>query len=323
MSHRGAEVTELGTQPQGFVSGYVSILGPPNAGKSTLLNTLVGSKVAIVTDKPQTTRQTLQGVVTRSDAQVIFLDTPGIHRPASRLNQRMMQEVEESLRELDLLLLLADASRSFGPGDALALEWVKKAGTPAFLVLNKIDLLARKELLLPRLAHYQKLHNFQELVPVSARTGENTGRLLENIIRYLPPGPQYFPPEHITDQPARFLAGEIIREKAIQLTRQELPFATAVIVDRFERTPRLLRVHAVIFVERQGQKGILIGARGERLKKIAVQAREEIEKTFGVRVYLEVFIKVHAHWRESSSFLKGLDWHSMVGGEDAPPTGKA
>lgn len=302
--------------PSGFVSGFISILGRPNVGKSTLLNRLVGAKVAIVADKPQTTRQALQGVLNRPGVQIVFLDTPGIHHPTSRLNLRMMEEVEESLEGRDLLLLVVDATEEFGPGDEFALRLVKRSRTPAFLVPNKVDLLAKKERLLPLLEHYQKFHPFQELVPISARTGENVEDLLNTIIRHLPEGPLYFPPDHVTDQPARFLAAEIIREKVILLTRQEVPYATAVVVQRFEQTPGLLKIHATIFVERDGQKGILIGTRGEMLKKIGTLARAELEQAFGVRVYLGLFVKARARWRESAGFLEGLDWRRMVGGED-------
>ena len=310
----------MSSLPGAFVSGFVSILGCPNVGKSTLLNALVGSKVAIVADKPQTTRQLLQGVVNRPGAQIVFLDTPGIHRPASRLNRQMMDQVEESLQARDLLLLMVDATKAFGAGDEFALALVRKSRTPAFLVPNKVDLLAtQKERLLPLLERYQKLHPFEELVPISARSGENVEHLLATILRHLPEGPQYFPPGHLTDQPARFLAAEIIREKVILLTRQELPYATAVVVDRFEKTSGLLKLHALIFVEREGQKSIIIGAHAEMLKKIGTLAREEIEKIFGQRVYLELFVKVRAHWRESASFLRALDWRRMVGGEDQFP----
>jgi GTP-binding protein Era len=303
----------------GFVSGFVSILGRPNAGKSTLLNLLVGAKVAIVTDRPQTTRQVLQGVVNRPGAQIVFLDTPGIHKPVSRMNERMMREVEEALQERDLLLLLVDATQPFGPGDRYALDLVQRARTKAFLVANKIDLVERKERLLPLLDQYHRLHDFAELVPVSARTGENVPRLLEAIVRHLPEGPQYFPSGHVTDLPARFLAAEIVREKAILLTRQELPYATAVVVDQYHKTAKLLRLHATIYVERPGQKGILIGAGGERLKQIGTQAREEIEKAFHSRVFLELFVKVRPNWRESASFLEGLDWRRMAGADDSGP----
>ncbi len=311
------------TAPSEFVSGFVSILGPPNAGKSTLLNRLVGTKVAIVAEKPQTTRQSLQGVVNRPGAQVVFLDTPGIHKPRSRLNQLMMEEVEEALRERDLLLLLVDATKTFGPGDQFAIECLRKSPTPSFLALNKIDLLREKKVLLPLMDHYQNLHSFREIVPVSALTGDNVEHLLSTILRHLPQGPPYFPPDHITDLPARFLAAEIIREKIILLTRQEVPYAAAVLVNDFEKTTGLLRIHATAFVEREGQKGILIGARGEMLKKIGSLARKELEQTFDGKVYLELFVKVRENWRESPGFLKGLDWRKMVGAEDQSSAGEA
>jgi len=303
-----------------FRSGFVSILGRPNAGKSTLLNQIVGTKVAIVSDKPQTTRQVLQGVANRTygddGAQIVFLDTPGIHKGQSKMNRRMMDEVEEALQDRDLLLFVIDATAEFGPGDAFALDWVKKADkTPCFLVLNKVDLVPRITLL-PMLDRYQKLHNFAELVPVSARTGDNVERLVETIVRHLPEGPEYFPKGHITDLPARFMAAEIIREKAIHLTHQELPYSTAVIIDNYEQRGGVLHLSALIFVEKEGQKGILIGAHGERMKKLATLAREELEKAFATRVYLEVFVKVRANWRENNRFLEGLDWRKMAGVDD-------
>jgi GTP-binding protein Era len=299
---------------QRFVSGFASILGRPNVGKSTLLNALVGSKIAIVTDKPQTTRNRIQGVVHRPNAQIIFLDTPGIHRADTRMNQRMMAEVREALKGCDLLLLMVDASREFTPGDEYALALVRKLTIPAFLLLNKIDLLPNKESLLPLIDRYRQQHPFAEIIPVSALAGDGLETVMERILAALPEGPQYFPPEYLTDQPARFLAAEIIREKIIVLTRQELPYATMVLVDRFEEKPHLLRIHAAVFVERPGQKAILIGARGEMMKKIGTQAREELEKRFGQKVYLELFVKVRPAWRENPRFLRAIDWRSMVGG---------
>ena len=302
--------------PQGrFASGFISILGRPNAGKSTLLNALIGSKIAIVTDKPQTTRNRIQGVVNRPRAQIIFLDTPGIHKPDSRINRRMMAEVREALQGCDLLLLLVDATRAFGRGDQYALELMKKTGQPSFLLLNKIDLLHDKRILLPLMEQYRQRHDFAEFLPASALTGDGLETLVEKIIAALPEGPQYFPSDHLTDQPARFLAGEIVREKVILLTRQELPYSTMVLVDSFEEKPGLLRIHATVYAERGGQKGIIIGARGEKLKKIGTRAREELEKLFGLRVYLELFVKVRPGWRESPRFLQAIDWRSMVGEE--------
>lgn len=314
-------------------SGFVSILGRPNAGKSTLLNAVVGTKIAIVTDKPQTTRNRIQGVLNRPDAQVIFVDTPGLHKPDTLFNQRMMAEVRESLKGCDLLLLVVDATKAYGSGDEYALEMVRRVKIPCILVLNKIDLLPAKEELLPRINFYRGLHAFREIIPISATLRDGLDELVGSIVQALPNGPQYFPPEHVTDQPARFLVAELIREKIINLTRQELPYASMVLIDRFEETrprpsrpgrvpdqaeglgtlPQLLRIHATVFVERPGQKAILIGTRGDMMKKIGTKAREEIEKRFGVKVYLELFVKVHPGWRENEQFLRGTDWRSMVG----------
>ena len=296
-----------------FVSGFVAILGRPNVGKSTLLNALVGSKIAIVTDKPQTTRNRIQGVVHQPNAQIIFLDTPGIHRADTRMNQRMMAEVREALKGCDLLLLMVDASRESGTGDQQALAMVQKLAIPAFLLPNKIDLLANKESLLPLIDRYRQQHPFAEIIPISAIAADGLQTLVERILAALPEGPQYFPPEYLTDQPARFLAAEIIRERVIALTRHELPYATMVLVDRFEEKPNLLRIHAAVFAERPGQKAILIGVRGEMMKKIGTQAREELEKRFGQKVYLELFVKVRPAWRENPRFLRAIDWRSMVG----------
>ncbi len=301
-------------------SGFVSILGRPNAGKSTLLNAVVGSKIAIVTDKPQTTRNRIQGVVNRPEAQIIFLDTPGIHKPDTKLNQRMMSEVREALQGCDLLLLMVDATQKFGAGDEYSLELVRAAKLPALLVLNKIDRLDKKEQLLPLMERYSGLHQFREIFPVSALNGEGVGPLLNAIANALPEGPQYFPPEHVTDQPARFLAAEIVREKIITLTRQELPYASMVLIERFEETPRLLHINATAFVERDGQKAIIIGRRGEMLKRIGTLAREELEKIFNQKVYLEIYVKVRPDWREDPRFLQAIDWRSMVG-EETPEEG--
>lgn len=303
-----------------FRSGFVSILGRPNAGKSTLLNAVVGSKIAIVTDKPQTTRNRIQGVVNRPDAQVIFLDTPGIHKPDTRMNQRMMAEVREALQGCDLLVLMVDATQKFGAGDEYSVEVIRAAKLPAFLVLNKTDRLGKKEQLLPLMERYSGLHEFREIFPISALSGDGVQPLLEAIASALPEGPQYFPPEHVTDQPARFLAAEIVREKVITLTRQELPYASMVLVEKFEETPRLLRINATVFVERDGQKAIIIGRRGEMMKRIGTMAREELEKIFNQKVYLEIYVKVRPDWREDPRFLQAIDWRSMVG-EETPEEG--
>ncbi|HTT62972.1 MAG TPA: GTPase Era [Bryobacteraceae bacterium] len=295
-------------------SGFVSILGRPNAGKSTLLNQLIGAKIAIVADKPQTTRTSIQGVLTLAGAQIVFLDTPGIHKPGSLIQKRMMDEVRAALDERDLLLLVIDASRRFREEDAHAVDLVKKTGTSALLVLNKVDLLPKdKGALLPLIEHYRGLHDFAAYLPVSALSGEGLAELREAIIERLPEGPAYFPPDHITDQPERFLAAELIREKILRATHEEVPHSIAVAVDSWEDTPQRTRIYATIYVERGGQKGILIGAGGAMLKKIGTLARQEMERLFGRHIYLDLHIKVAPNWREQPGFLAALDWRTMAG----------
>lgn len=290
-----------------FRSGFVAIVGPPNTGKSTLLNALIGTKVAIVSRKPQTTRNRIQGILNRENAQIVFMDTPGIHRPESFLNKQMMGEVEQALEGVDLVLLVVDASRSLGEVDRQGIELVKKHRGPAFLLPNKIDLIEKQELL-PLLDSCQSAHSFAECIPISALTGENLDRLMEKIIARLPEGPAYFPTDQITDQPERFLVAEIIREQVFERTRQEVPYTTAVIVEKFEELERLIRISAAILVEREGQKGILIGAKGSMLKEIGSQARKELERLLGTSIYLELFVKVQPNWREKPAIVRQLDW---------------
>ncbi len=298
-------------------SGFVSILGRPNTGKSTLLNALVGTKLAIVANKPQTTRTTIQGVWTTPEAQVVFIDTPGIHKAESKINRRMMDSIREALDERDLLLYVIDATREPGEEDERALELVKQANTPVIAVFNKIDLVKDKRALLPLMERYGKLHEFAEFVPISAKTEEELEALRKAILEKLPKGPAYFPADHITDQPERFLVSEIIREKILAATREEVPHAVAVTIDEWKEEGRLTRVSATIHVERQGQKVILLGAKGERLKTIGTQARLECESLFGRHFFLGLFVRVSKDWRESDAFLKELDWRSMIGGETA------
>jgi GTP-binding protein Era len=289
-------------------SGFVSLLGRPNSGKSTLLNRLVGSKVAIVADKPQTTRQTIQGVAHRPGAQIILLDSPGIHEPRDALHRRMMREVRSALEARDLLLLLVDATARMEEGDERAVELIAAAKTPVLLLLNKIDVLGRKDLLLPLIDRYRSLFAFEEYLPISARNGDGVAELEGAILSRLPEGPEYFPPDFVTDQPLRHLACELVREKVFQLTRQEIPYATAVALDQFEEEERLLRIAATIYVERNGQKGIIIGSGGQRLKQVGAAARQEMEGLFGRKVFLQLHVKVRAGWRESDAFLDALDW---------------
>jgi len=301
-------------------SGFVSILGRPNAGKSTLLNTLVGGKLAIVSEKPQTTRTTIQGVVNFEDAQIAFLDTPGIHESGSLLNRRMMETVRAALEDRDVLLYLADVTTAFGDEDVKALALIRDLRTPVFLVLTKIDRLQDKRLLLPRIEQYKAVREFAEYIPVSAVTGEGLDTLRSAIVARLPEGPALFPPDYFTDQPERFLAAELIRERILRETRQEVPHAVAVMVDQWQEKKDLVRISATIYVERPGQKAILIGSKGAVLKKIGTLARQEIEKMLGRRVFLELFVKVRKDWRESPEFLNAIDWRAMRGAELEPET---
>lgn len=296
-------------------SGFVSILGRPNAGKSTLLNSLVGVKIAIVSDKPQTTRTSVQAVLTRPGAQIVFLDTPGVHEGKILLHKRMMDTVREALQERDLLIWMVDASAGIDEADIAAASIVKANRAPLFAVLNKIDRLANKNLLLPMIERYREELGPKEVIPVSALGGEGLDDLVKSIIAGLPPGPKYFPDDHLTDQPERFLAGEIIREKVLVLTRQEVPHAVAVVVEKWEESPRLVKIAAAIFVERDGQKRIVIGSGGQVLKKIGTLAREDIEDLLRKKVFLELFVKVRADWREQAGFLDEIDWRNMTGGE--------
>ena len=300
----------------GHVSGFVSILGRTNSGKSTLLNALVGTKLAIVTAKPQTTRALVQGVLTMPNAQVVFLDTPGIHAPDTLLNRRMMASIRAALDERDLLLFLADASRPFNEADEAAVRLIANTRAPVLLLLNKVDRVKSKSQLLPMIERYQAAYAFADYFPISALKGAGMDELRAAILARLPEGPQYFPPDYLTDQPERFLAAELVREKILSQTREEVPHSVAVLVDAWEESPRLTRISATIYVERAGQKGILIGAKGSMLKLIGTMAREEMEVMFSRKVFLELFVKVQPRWREDPAFLEQLDWHSMVGKTD-------
>jgi GTP-binding protein Era len=300
-----------------FKSGFVSLIGRPNAGKSTLLNALVGQKVAIVADKPQTTRTSIQGVVTGPDSQIVFVDTPGIHKADSPLNKRLMDTVRASLEERDLLLFLVDAARTFSEEDRHSVDLVRRtSGTPVLLVLNKIDLVKEKARLLPLIEEYRRLYDFTDYLPVSAARGQGLDDLRKAIVDRLPEGPAYFPADHVTDQPERFLAAELVREKVVRLTHQEVPHSVAVMVDRWEETMTLTRIYATIRVERDGQKAIVIGTKGAMLKKIGTLAREEMERIFGVKIYLDLHVRVQPGWREKSAFLNALDWRTMAGDDE-------
>jgi len=298
-----------------FVSGFVSILGRPNSGKSTLLNKLTGMKLAIVAPKPQTTRTSIQGVMNLPGAQIVFVDTPGIHKPDSLFNRRMLDTVRAALDQRDLLLYVVDATRRASEEDREAVALVAGARTPALLLLNKIDALKDKRALLELIEKYRSVYEFAAYLPLSALTGEGLDTLRAELVKRLPEGPAYFPDDYITDQPERFMAAELIREKILLAAREEVPHSVAVAVEDWKETERLTRISAAIYVERDSQKGILIGAGGSMLKKIGTEARLEMERLFGRKIFLELFVKVRPKWREDPKFLDAVDWRSMAGRE--------
>ncbi len=301
-----------------FHCGFVCILGRPNAGKSTLLNALVGEKLAIISPKPQTTRNRIQGIINvpkskgLDGGQIILIDTPGVHKPDSSLGRKMMVEVREALEGCDLVLLLMDASRKPNHHDQFALEMLRRSSTKVCLVLNKIDLLKGKHNLLPLIEEYKTLHDFYAIVPISALKRDGLDILLKEIVAALPIGPPYFPEDQVTDQPARFMAAEIIREQVLRETGQELPYATTVVIDDFEEGPKLTRISATIYCEREGQKAILIGKNGQMLKRIGTSARVQIERMLQTKVFLELYVKVRPNWRQSPEFVEELDWRRQL-----------
>lgn len=295
-----------------FRCGFAAVVGRPNAGKSTLVNDWVAEKVSIVTPAPQTTRNRILGIANRPGAQVILMDTPGIHKPLSRLNRQMMTFVRDALENRDVALLVVDASAKFGHGDQFTLDLLKPYQAPLILALNKIDQI-RKDRLLPLIDRYSKLHAFEEIIPISARTGDGLDDLLDAVARRLPEGPALFPPDHYTDQPERFLAGEVIREKVILQTRQELPYATAVLIEDFQESDRLTRIRAAILVEKESQKPIVIGAEGKRVKQIGVEARKDLEKLFPPQVFLELYVRVEPQWRDNRALVASLDYRNPQG----------
>jgi GTP-binding protein Era len=295
-------------------AGFVGIAGRPNTGKSTLLNALIGEKLAITAPQPQTTRTAVQGVLTTPEAQIVFADTPGVHKSDTLFNKRMMDTIRGAIQDRDLVLFVADAVRPVTPEDEHAVSALSRS-EKAVLVLNKIDRIEDKRLLLPLMERYSQLHRFLEAVPVSARAGDGLDELKRVIVGYLPEGPPLFPDDYLTDQPMRFLAAEIIRERILRAVRQEVPHAAAVLIDTWEETPRLVKIAATIHVERPGQKTILIGNKGQVLKRIGTEARETLEQRLGRKVFLSLFVKVKPNWREDPEFLNEIDWHSMVGSE--------
>lgn len=294
---------------EGYKSGFVAIIGRPNVGKSTFLNRVIGQKIAIMSDKPQTTRNKIQGVYTTDDAQIIFIDTPGIHKPKHKLGDFMVKVAQSALQEVDLILFMVNAVEGLGRGDEFIIERLKQVQTPVFLVINKIDEVHPDDLL-PLIEQYRSLHSFAEVIPISALQGNNVETLLHQIKNYLPEGPQYYPAHQVTDHPERFIIAEFIREKALHLTREEVPHSIAVVIDSIERRENsdTVYVAATIIVERDSQKGIIIGKRGQMLKEIGQRARADIEALLGSKVFLELWVKVQKDWRNKMAHLRDLGY---------------
>lgn len=298
---------EEGTESEGFRSGYVALVGRPNAGKSTLLNRLVGEKIAAVSNKPQTTRHRIQGVITRPQGQVVLVDTPGVHQPGYLLNRRMMAAVHDALEGVDLVCLIRDASVSTGNGDRFVLDLVKRSEKPALLLLNKTDKLDDKRQLLPLIQWYSQEHEWRGVVPLSARTGDQLEDLITEFVKNLPAGQPIFDEDELTDQPLRALVSEMVREKILHVTGEEIPYVTAVVTERYEEvSDELTRIFCAIYVERASQKHIIIGKGGARLKEIGTEARRDIERLVGHKVYLELFVKVEEGWRDSPRALSEM-----------------
>ncbi|MFD2618276.1 GTPase Era [Terrilactibacillus laevilacticus] len=291
------------TEP--FKSGFVALIGRPNVGKSTLLNQILGQKIAIMSDKAQTTRNRIQGVYTSESEQVIFIDTPGIHKPKHKLGEYMTKTAVQTLNEVDLVAFMVDAEKGYGRGDQYIIDLLERSKTPVFLLINKIDRV-HPDQLLPLIDTYRSHYNFDEIVPLSALQGMNVNTLLEQITKYLDEGPKYYPEDQVTDHPERFIISELIREKILHLTREEVPHSIAVVIERIERDDQRNRieVQAAIVVERSSQKGIIIGKQGSMLKDIGTRARKDIESLLGSKVYLELWVKVQKNWRDKEGSLR-------------------
>jgi len=291
-------------QDKEFRSGFIAIVGRPNTGKSTLMNCLLGEKVSITSDKPQTTRNRIRGILTLPEAQLVFIDTPGIHKPLHRMNELMVNTALGTYGEVDVILFLVEATERPGAGDRFIIDSLAKVTTPVFLVINKVDLVP-KERVLPLIQEFSGLHPFAEIIPVSALK-QDLGGLVDTIVKRLPAGPKYFPDDQYTDQPERFIVAEIIREKVFELTKEEIPYSTAVVIEQMLEEPELTRVHATIFVDRDSQKGIVIGKHGALLKEIGTRARLDAEKLLGVKVFLQLWVKVKKGWREDDRMLRNI-----------------
>lgn len=295
---------------QNYKSGFISIIGRPNVGKSTFLNRVIGQKIAIMSDKPQTTRNKIQGVLTRTNSQMIFIDTPGIHKPKHKLGEFMFKVTKNTLREVDIVMLMVNCEQEFGKGDEFILEMLEGNSTPVFLVVNKIDQVHPDELA-KFINSFKDKFAFKEIIPISALEGNNVDNLLATIENYLPEGPQYYPADQVTDHPERFIISELIREKILHLTREEIPHSIAVVIDKIKRdeeNENKIRVQATIMVERDSQKGIVIGKQGSLLKQVGTQARKDIEMLLGSKVYLELWVKVQKDWRNKQTQLRDFGY---------------
>ncbi|NBD22849.1 GTPase Era [Paenibacillus glycinis] len=293
-----------------FRSGFVAIVGRPNVGKSTLINEVIGQKIAIMSDKPQTTRNKIHGVYSTDNSQIVFLDTPGIHKPTSKLGDFMVKSAISTLGEVDAALFLIDASEGLGGGDRFIIEALKKITTPVFLIMNKIDKI-EPEALLPLIVQYKELYDFAEIIPVSALKGNNVDTLLRVLGGYLPEGPQYYPADQVTDHPEQFVCAELVREKILHLTREEVPHSIAVAIEDMKvQDNGVVYIGAVIYVERDSQKGIVIGKQGALLKQVGKEARRDIETLLGSRVFLELWVKVKKDWRNQERVLKDLGFRN-------------
>lgn len=289
-------------------SGFVSIIGRPNVGKSTFMNRVIGHKIAIMSDKAQTTRNKIQGVMTREDAQIIFLDTPGIHKSKHKLGDYMMRVAKNTLSEIDAIMFMVNVNEDIGRGDEYIMEMLKNVKTPVFLVLNKIDLV-HPDTLMPKIEKYKTYMDFTEIVPISALEGLNVDHFIDVLKDYLPEGPKYYPDDQISDHPEQFVVGEIIREKILHLTSEEIPHAIGVNVDRMiKESEERVRIEATIFVERDSQKGIVIGKGGKKLKEVGKRARRDIEMLLGSKVYLELWVKVQKDWRNKVNFIRQMGY---------------
>jgi GTP-binding protein Era len=290
------------TPAPSFRAGLVSVVGRPNVGKSTLVNTLVGQKVAIVSDKPQTTRNRILAVVNKPEGQIVLFDTPGIHKPMHRMNQRMVDAAVKSLGQVELAVWVVDVTEPYGPGDRYVREVLRKSGRPVILAINKIDRVPKPKIL-SVIEQYRNMLDFAEVVPISARDGDNVDRLASLLLAHLPPGERLYPEDFLTDLPERFFVAEMVREQILRLTREEIPYSTGVVVESFKEEEGLVRIEASVLVERQSQKGILIGAGGSMLKSVGTAARRQIEEFLGTRVFLGLFVKVRERWREDAAIL--------------------